>query len=54
MNKFVLIPHEEYIRFKDYFVKNKLKMKIMRQLGIMLIFKLFLLLTRAIKFLLKY
>ena len=25
MNKFVLIPHEEYIRFKDYFVKNKLK-----------------------------
>ena len=25
MNKFVLIPHEEYIRFKDYLVKNKLK-----------------------------
>ena len=23
MNKFVLIPHEEYIRFKDYLVKNK-------------------------------
>ena len=25
MNKFVLIPHEEYIRFKDYLLKNKAK-----------------------------
>ena len=31
MNKFVLIPHEEYIRFKDYLVKTKQMLKIIRQ-----------------------